>query len=243
LAGCVIFHFGAVSGYSSGLLRDSSVDPSGILKPLKTAQPPVIDGRLDDSVWAAAPSVTGFKTFIPDFGHDISENTIAYMAYDSENLYFAFECHDREPDKIKATLSRRDYIRTDDMVCINLDSFNDQQSLYALYVNPLGIQMDSRYASNKEDYTVDLVWYSSGRVHDRGYSIELRIPLKSIRYNKGDRVEMGIFFERVISRRTEHGSYPPLDPAKGYAFLTEMAPIEYVGLREYTLLELLPAFT
>jgi hypothetical protein len=227
----------------SGSPRSSSQDPPKILKPLKTTRPPVIDGVLNDPVWAEAPSVTGFKTFIPDFGRDISENTVAYMAYDSENLYFAFQCCDREPDKIKATLAKRDDIKTDDMICINLDSFNDQQSLYALYVNPLGIQMDSRYASNKEDYSVDLVWYSAGRVHDQGYSIELRIPLKSIRYNSGERVEMGIFFERVISRRTEHGSYPPLDPAKGYAFLTEMAPLEYFGLREYTLLELLPAFT
>ncbi|OGD18492.1 MAG: hypothetical protein A2W03_05070 [Candidatus Aminicenantes bacterium RBG_16_63_16] len=237
-----LLYLGAAPLHSSDPLPDSSVS-STLLKPLKTTQPPVIDGRLDDAVWAAAPSVTGFKTFIPDFGRDISEETFAYMAYDSANLYFAFECLDREPDKIKATLSRRDDIRTDDMVCINLDSFNDQQSLYALYVNPLGIQMDSRYASNKEDYSVDLVWYCAGRLHDRGYSIELQVPLKSIRYSSGDRVEMGIFFERVISRRTEHGSYPPLDPAKGYAFLTEMAPIEYSGLREYTLLELLPAFT
>ena len=237
-----LLYLGPAPLHSSGPLPDASVS-SGVLKPLKTTQPPVIDGRLDDPVWAAAPSVTGFKTFIPDFGRDISEETVAYMAYDSENLYFAFECYDREPDKIKAKLSRRDDIRTDDMVCINLDSFNDQQSLYALYVNPLGIQMDSRYASNKEDYSVDLVWYCAGRLHGRGYSIELRVPLKSIRYSSGDRVEMGIFFERVISRRTKHGSYPPLDPAKGYAFLTEMAPIEYYGLREYTLLELLPAFT
>jgi hypothetical protein len=221
----------------------SSSPPAQVLKPLKTTRPPVIDGRLDDPVWAEAPSVTGFKTFIPDFDRDISEDTVAYMAYDSENLYFAFQCYDREPDKIKATLSKRDSITTDDMICINLDSFNDQQSLYALYVNPLGIQMDSRYASNKEDYGFDLVWYSAAQLHERGYAVELQIPLKSIRYNTGERVEMGIFFERVISRRTEHGSYPPLDPAKGYAFLTEMAPIEYSGLREYTLLELLPAFT
>jgi hypothetical protein len=217
--------------------------PAQVLRPLKTTRPPVIDGKLDDPVWAEAPSVTGFKTFIPDFDRDISEETVAYMAYDSENLYFAFQCYDREPDKIKATLSKRDSITTDDMICVNLDSFNDQQSLYALYVNPRGIQMDSRYASNKEDFGFDLVWFSAAQLHERGYAVELQIPLKSIRYNRGERVEMGIFFERVISRRTEHGSYPPLDPAKGYAFLTEMAPIEYFGLREYTLLELLPALT
>jgi hypothetical protein len=216
---------------------------SEILKPLKVITAPVIDGNLDEPVWAEAPSVTGFKTFIPDFGRDISENTVAYMAYDSENLYFAFQCFDREPDKIKASISRRDDIHSDDFVCINLDSFNDQQSLYAFYVNPLGIQMDSRFASGIEDFSADFVWYSAGRIHGQGYSVEIRIPLKSIRYSSGDRIEMGNIFERSISRRTEHGSYPPLDPKRGYAFLTQMAPMEYSGLKKYTLLEILPGFT
>ncbi len=226
--------------FSVGL---ASTAPPPQLKPLKTTTPPVIDGVLDDRVWAEAPYVDDFKTFIPDFGRDLSEKTLAYFAYDSENLYFAFQCFDREPNKIKATLSKRDDIRTDDFVCINMDSFNDQQSLYALYVNPLGIQMDSRYASNKEDFSVDLVWYSAGKLHDKGYAVELRIPLKSIRYSSGDRTEMSVFFERSIGRRTEHGSYPELDPAKGYAFLTGMAPMEFYGLKKYTLLELIPAFT
>ncbi len=224
-------------------LASASTSPPVMLKPLKTDKPPVIDGLLDDPVWAEAPSVTSFKTFIPDFGRDLSEATLAYYAYDSENLYFAFQCYDREPDKIKATLSKRDDIRTDDFICINLDSFNDQQSLYAFYVNPLGIQMDSRYANNKEDFSVDVVWYSAGKLHERGYAVELRIPLKSIRYSSGQRIEMGIFFERSIGRRTEHGSYPALDPAKGFAFLTEMAPMEFFGLKKHTLLELIPAFT
>ena len=224
-------------------ITSGSPSPPTMLKPLKTDKPPVVDGVLDDPVWAEAPSVTDFKTWAPDFGRDVSEETLAYYAYDSENLYFAFQCYDRELDKIKATLAKRDDFRTDDFICINLDSFNDQQSLYAFYVNPLGIQMDSRYANNKEDYTVDVVWYSSGKLHEKGYAVEMRIPLKSIRYSSGHRIEMGIFFERYIGRQSEHSSYPELDPAKGFAFLTEMAPMEFFGLKKYTLLELIPAFT
>jgi hypothetical protein len=213
------------------------------LQPLKTDRPPVIDGRLDDPVWKEAPSVTDFETFIPEFGKKQPEKTIAYMAYDRENLYFGFRCFDDHPEKIKAAVSRRDDVQGDDFVCLNLDSFNDQQSLYAFYVNPLGIQGDSRFASNKEDYSVDMVWYSAGRIDDRGYTVEMQIPLKSIRYAHGERVVMGVFFERTINRRQEHGSYPPLDPKRGYAFLTQMAPMEYFGLKRYTLLEILPAYT
>ncbi|MCK7527725.1 MAG: hypothetical protein MZV64_63990 [Ignavibacteriales bacterium] len=36
---------------------------------------------------------------------------MAFMAYDAENLYFAFKCYDREPDKIKASVANRDTIR------------------------------------------------------------------------------------------------------------------------------------
>lgn len=214
-----------------------------VFRPLKTGTPPVVDGCLDDAVWRGAPSVGLVRTFIPDFGREASERTVAFMAYDAENLYFAFKCYDREPDKIKAALANRDTIRADDFICINLDSFNDQQSLYAFYVNPLGIQTDSRFASGTEDFSVDFVWTSAGRLDPDGYSVELAVPFKSLRYAGGERVDMSIFFERRISRRSEHVSYPALDPARGYFFLTQMMPLELEGIRRYTLLEILPAYT
>jgi hypothetical protein len=212
-------------------------------KPFRTEKSPKIDGILDDPVWQKAPSVSEFKSFVPDFGHEPSEKTLAYMAYDSENLYFAFKCYDSEPEKIKTAVAKRDTTRADDYVCVNLDTFNDQQSLYAFYVNPLGIQTDSRYSSGKEDLSVDIVWFSAGRLDPDGYSVELRIPFKSIRYAGKSRIEMSIFFERRISRRSEQVSYPALDPARGYFFLTQMMPLELYDIKRYTLLEILPAFT
>ena len=209
--------------------------------PCAPAAPPLIDGVLDDAAWREAQPLTGFKSFIPDFGKEPSERTLAYMAYDAENLYFAFHCLDRSPDKIKATMASRDTINTDDFVCINLDSFNDQQASYGFYVNPLGIQADSRYAGNTEDFSADFVWSSAGRLGPDGYAVELRIPFKSMRYAGKERVEMGIIFERYISRSTEHWSYPELDPAKGYAFLSQMQPLELRDIRRYTLLEVLPS--
>ena len=215
----------------------------GFFRPLRTTTPPVIDGRLDDAVWAEAPSVVLAKTWAPDFGRDASEKTVASMAYDAENLYFAFKCFDREPDRIKAAMANRDTIHPDDWICINLDSFNDRQSLYAFYVNPLGIQGDSRFAGGVEDFSVDIVWKSAGRLAPDGYGVELAVPFKSIRYAGSKRVEMSIFFERRISRRSEHSSYPALDPARGYFFLTQMMPLELEGIKHYTLLEVLPAVT
>jgi hypothetical protein len=211
--------------------------------PLHTNIPPTIDGILDDPVWSQAPSETGFKTWQPDFGKDMQEKTIVYYAYDRENLYFAYRCYDREPAKIKASITARDNIRYDDWICLNLDTFNDQQSLYALYVNPLGIQGDARFEGNQEDHTIDVVWYSAGRIDAEGYTVEVRIPFKSLRYRSREPVEMGIIFERNISRFSESGTYPALDPARGLDFLNVTRPLHFTDIKHYTLLELLPAFT
>jgi hypothetical protein len=214
-----------------------------VLRPQKTDRPPVIDGKLDDAIWQTCPSVTNFRTFAPDFGRDGTQKTIGYMAYDSENLYFAFRCFDTEPDKIKCAVSARDNVGTDDWVCINLDSFNDQQSLYALYVNPAGIQMDSRFAAGIEDFSADVIWYSAGEIVSDGYIIEMSIPLRSIRYSETNPVTMSVFFERYISRLSEHSSYPPLDPSMGMNFLPQMTPLLYPDVKHVQLFELLPAFT
>ncbi len=215
---------------------------SQTLTPLKTGQPPVIDGKLDDAVWAQAPTVTDFVTFAPDFGKPQQERTIVSMAYDPENLYFAFRCFD-EPALVKTSIAARDAIRSDDWVCINLDTFGDQQGLTALYINPQGIQTDSRFAGGNEDFSVDMVWYSAGQLTSDGYIVEVHIPLHSIRYRNTDPAIMTVFFERYISRRTEHGSYPAMDPKKGFAFFSQMAPMEYHGLTQSILLEVLPAVT
>ena len=235
-----------------GLLLLTIAGPSGLagtndkaepLRPLRTDTPPVLDGVLDDPVWANAPFETGFKTWRPDFGKDMHEKTTVYYAYDRENLYFAFRCEDGEPSKIKASIAARDTIFQDDWVCLNIDTFNDQQALNAFYVNPLGIQTDSKFEANAEDFSVDAVWFSAGRIDKWGYTIEIRIPFKSIRYQHTDPVRMGIVFERNISRFSEDGTFPPLDPAQGLNFLTQTRTIQFQDIKRYTLLELLPAVT
>ncbi len=213
---------------------------AGPLKPLRTSTPPVIDGDLGDAVWQSAPTVTGFKTWMPDYGKDMPDQTVVYYAHDAENLYFAFRAFDSEPNRIKASIAARDGVSADDWICINLDSFGDQQSLYALYVNPLGIQGDSRYAAGREDFGFDAVWYSAGRIDSQGYTIEVRIPFKSLRYGDANPVRMALIFERRVTRRSEQGTYPPLDPKVGPNFLTQNIAIEFADIRHYRLVEILP---
>jgi hypothetical protein len=235
--------FRAVTGSILLVWFSSVLSAQEILRPLRTETSPTIDGRLDDAVWQQAPIVAGFSTYNPDYGKVMSEGTEVRMAYDSENLYFAFRCFDGEPDKIKSVVTSRDNNRSDDWVCINLDTFFDRQSLSCFYVNALGIQSDSRAIGLNEDLSVDFVWYSAGRIDEKGYAIEICIPLKSIRYSSANPVTMGVIFERRISRKSEHGTYPGLKPERGMSFQTQTIPMVYENLRHYTLFELLPSVT
>ncbi|MFN8241007.1 MAG: DUF5916 domain-containing protein [Bacteroidales bacterium] len=209
----------------------------------KFTEPPKIDGRLDDKAWQGVPVLTGFKTFTPDYGKDMPFNTEVMMGYDEENLYYAFRCFDPDPSKIKVSVDSRDRIRQDDWVCVNLDSFNDQQSLYCIYSNANGIQMDTRYAAGKEDLGMDLVFYSAGSIDSTGYYIEIKLPLKSIRFTNREPVMMAVIFERHISRLSTQGTFPNLSADQGMAFLNQMQPFKYEGVKHYKLFEALPAVT
>jgi hypothetical protein len=235
----------AVCLIASTAARLVAADP---IVPFRTTTPPVIDGDLGDAVWVQAPRITGFRTWRPDFGELVPDRdqTVVRFAHDAENLYFAFLAYDSEPEHIKASVAKRDTIFADDWVCINLDSFGDRQSLYAFYINPRGIQSDSRYAAGTEDVGFDVVWYSAGRIDAEGYTVEVRIPFKSIRYGSGNTVTMAVVFERAVSRRSEGSTYPPLDPRSGAsagAFLLQAAPVTLTDIRHYTLLEVLPDLT
>ena len=230
----------SISAYATEKDKDKNKE---IIDSHFTDQPPEIDGILDDEIWQEAQSITGFKTFTPDFEKDLPYKTIAYWSHDADNLYFAFKCFD-DPAKIKTSVAARDKIREDDWVCINLDSFNDRQSLYGFYINPNGIQMDSRYAGGRDDPGIDMIWYSAGNIDEEGYTVEVRIPFKSIRYAvKDGEVDMGVVFERKISRFSTQGSYPALDPEQGMNFLNQTMPLHYAGVNKSILFEAIPAVT
>jgi hypothetical protein len=209
----------------------------------KTTTPPVIDGILDDPTWNEAIKFEGFKTTKPDYGKEPSQKTVAYMTYDSENIYFAFRCFDNEPDKIKTSVSSRDNMFQDDYVIIMLDTFNTMQEAFGLFMNPEGIQGDAMINADGEgDASYDMVWYSKGTVDDEGYSVECHIPLKSIRFPGKETLTLRVSFFRVVVRLSEQYSFPPMYAEKG-SVLKQSMPISVTGWKYKRVVEILPALT
>lgn len=214
-----------------------------VYKPPMTSEEIKIDGVLSEEIWKTAPSFSDFKSYRPDFGKTLRDSTFVQIAYDQENIYVAFICLESEVDKIKATVSSRDRIIADDWVCLNLDSRNDQLGTDSFVANPLGIQYDSWSTATSEDVSVDFVWYSEGKITNRGYTVEIKIPFKSLRFNNQEITEMGMLFERRNAWTNTHVTFPNLDPAKGNAYLTQLMKVQFTGIRHYNLLEILPSAT
>ena len=206
-----------------------------------TDSPPVVDGKLDDPVWTTAIKFDGFKTIRPDYGKDPSQKTEVFMTYDEENIYFGVRCYDTEPSKIKAAVSKRDDIFQDDVFGIVLDTFNDMQGGFGFLFNPLGIQGDGMLDINGSlDPSHDMVWYSKGQIDDKGFTVECRIPLQSIRFPDKETITMRVLFFRFFIRSSEQASFPPLDPEKG-SVMGQSQPIQVSGLKYKRVIELLPA--
>jgi hypothetical protein len=218
------------------------MEKDGVIYPALAQVKPNIDGSLEDETWQDPPLEKDFISYSPLFGEILPYKTRVWMAYDSENLYFAFQCDDPEPQKIKTSLTKRDNMLNDDWVALSLDALGTKQSAYHFFVNPNGIQGDIlNSAVTGSDMAPDFVWESASRLTEKGYQVEICIPLKSISFKSGKMVKMGILFMRRISRLGLYGSWP--EPKPGQQVFTTHAPLIYKGLKKTSKLELLPAVT
>ena len=205
--------------------------------------PPVIDGKLDDPVWSTAARFERFATFKPDYGKEPTEKTVVYACSDRENFYFAARCFEKDASRIKGTVTRRDNMFGDDFIGVSIDTFYDMQSAYGFLVNPLGIQGDGMIDTDGNlDGSHDMVWYSRGTIDDKGYTVELKIPFKSIRFPVKKNVKMGLWLVRQIIRTSENGCFPEISPDKG-AVLPQAQPILVKNMKYQRIVEILPAGT
>jgi len=159
-----------------------------------------IDGKPDEEVWKTAAIFKDFYQTSPGDNIAPSKPTEVLMMYDEKNLYVAFKCWD-DKDKIRASVAKRDNVYGEDNVRMWIDTYNDQRRAYVLGFNPFGIQQDGMYTEGVgADFSVDIVMESKGVIEDWGWSVEVKIPFKSLRYAAGKGKLWGFNAARNIDR-------------------------------------------
>lgn len=180
-----------------------------------------VDGRLDEPVWRRAALLNGFSQYQPVDGLPAADSTEVLVWYSPHAIYFGIRAFEAHGNVVRATLADRDAIDADDNVQILLDTYDDHRRAFEFAVNPLGIQADGVRSEGQDagaagggnaatgrfdgiiDLNPDFVWQSRGHVTSWGYEVEVRIPLKSLRYQSANPQNWGL----QIVRQVQHSGY------------------------------------
>lgn len=190
---------------------------------------PTLDDFVLNRRREAEVAVADFRQLQPGDGEPASKPTTAYLSYDDDNLYVVFVCGD-DPEKIRAHVSRREDIDTDDAVSITLDTFHDLRRAYTFVVNPVGVQLDGIMTEGQgTDFSFDTLWQSDGRVTSDGYIVRMAIPFKSLRFSGEQLQTWGVALGRSIIRSNEQ-SYWPYITERVQGFVPQMATAQ--GLQQ-----------
>lgn len=176
---------------------------------VRTDTPPVIDGRLDDAVWASAAVVDDFHQSQPIEGGEPTERTEIYLLYDEDALYIGGRFWDSEPDLIAASTLRHRSLRLgdDDRIAIVLSPHNDRRSGYKFETNANGVKHEAIYQNVSQNLPVwNTIWDVASTTDAEGWVTEIAIPLKSISFDP-ENDTWGINFSRAVRRKGEEISW------------------------------------
>lgn len=186
--------------------------PSSVVKAVYASTAPVIDGVLDEPIWASAEPVTDFRQRTPVDGAPASERTELRVAFDRDNLYFAVVAYDSEPAAIRRSILHREgRIDQDDNIRIGLDTYHDRRNAYIFELNPFGTQGDALITDESmtlADWNWEGVYESEGRITSEGWIVEAAVPFTTIRFSDDEAPTMGILMERTIRRKSEFVYFP-----------------------------------
>ncbi len=181
-----------------------------------------VDGSLDEDAWKGlAPVRTWYETnpgdnTVPAVGN------VGYLAYDDQFLYAGFEFADPRPDAIRAPLGDRDNVPSNtDYGGVIIDPTNTGKTAILLLVNARGVQYDAVTddTSGAEDSSPDFFWASAARIHERGWTLEIRIPFSSLRYPRKDPQTWRIMMYRNRPRDFRYQFFSTRLPRGGNCFI------------------------
>jgi hypothetical protein len=170
----------------------------------RAAQPPVIDGELDEEIWVRAPLVDDFHQVTPVEFESPSERTEVFLLYDRDALYIGARLYDAEPELINARILRQGQnINTDDRFFVHIDPFNNRRSGYMFGVNPNGVRYDGVFEGvTQRQFDWDGIWQAAARVTPEGWVVEIAIPFKTLSFDPST-TTWRINFARNIERKNE----------------------------------------
>jgi len=209
-----------------------------------------VDGVLDEPVWHQAARLTGFSQFSPADGRPAEQETEILVWYSPTALHLGVKAS-AVPGSVRATLANRDRLGAEDRIDFYLGTYHDGHQALVFGVNPLGVQQDGTLAEQgrggaggeRADLSPDFVYDSRGRLTDAGFEIEIRIPFKTLRYQKATTQTWGIHVIRRVQASGQEDSWVPAQRAAPSFLGQSGALVGLTDLRRGLVMDLNPVVT
>jgi len=174
----------------------------------KIDRPPNIEEFLNGGSRGDMKRIDDFRQRNPGDGVPVSQKTSAWIGYSDKSFYAVFVCH-APARQVRARLSKREDLFSDDFVAVLLDTYHDRQHAYEFLVNPLGIQADGVETEGRgDDFSVDMLWNTEGRLTPEGYIVVIGIPFHSLRFSPEQLQTWGLALARNIPTNNELSFWP-----------------------------------
>jgi len=184
------------------------------VRAIKLTSPLKVDGKLDEEVYQVEKPFGGLIQVAPKYGEIQTEKSDVWIMYDDQYIYVTCRCWDSAPpaEWIVNEL-RRDTngLRQNDHFGVSFDTFYDRRSGFLFYTNPLGARADYSVVDEGSSNTDwNPVWTSKTGRFDGGWTVEMAIPFKSIRYRSGPSQVWGLQLRRSVRRKNEWAYLTPV---------------------------------
>jgi hypothetical protein len=169
-------------------------------KPLK------IDGQLDEEEYRTVPAAGDFIMQEPREGEKATEQTDTWIFFDNDTLYVAARCWDDHPERWVVTELRHDNnnIIENENLSVALDTFHDRRNGFFFQTNPLGALREQAFTDEVNiNSNWNTVWQVKSGRFEGGWTVEMAIPFKSLRYRGSGPQVWGINFRRIVKWKNE----------------------------------------
>ena len=177
-----------------------------------------IDGNLDEAIYRDVKPISGFVQLEPDIGAPATEETQAWVAFDDETFYLTFRVWDSQPERRIATDMRRDvnnYINGNDVLVVFIDTFHDRRNGVAFTLNSIGARSDGQQVGGQYNADWNPIWTHSVGRFDGGWTVEIALPFRSLRYAPGRAQTWGLNVLRTVRWKNELSLLTPMPAGRG----------------------------
>ena len=189
------------------------------IRAVRIDQPVRVDGVLDEVVYSESGAISGLTQIEPSNGEPASQETDVWLLFDKTDVYVSLRVWESDLDRMVATEMRHDAIQgfsQNELISVAFDTFYDRRNGYVFLINPLGGHGEAQFA-NESQVNVDWngIWESAVGRFEGGWTIEMAIPFKTLRYQSDDRQVWGFQVQRKNRWKNEISFLAPSDPARG----------------------------